>query len=303
MKRHVALFLLILLTSVAGVALDSPSQTDTPFQSDNMSENVDEGRDIQIENHLDRNVTVHLNVTFNDVPECRNVEPPCGAPTEVVDVLQQDVTVPAQGEVTLSNMVRRIGEYTIAAQLVNGSGEEDTVFDWRVSESHHGALITVTDTGVQTTQAVESGPVPDPEPPADQYTFDTDTGRIVVSKTNAACLASNEDGRVTGERVDDTGERYSIGIGGYVAAATPCSVLVPEVSEQGGRIVVNIRTEPSGEPCTQCVGKLHYRVGGNLEENFTLEIQHEGETQTVIARPQRGGLFAFLSFLINLLSF
>lgn len=319
MRKTIVVAALMLILLIGGVAANAPRTVDgedsgssnenshevitleSSFQSDNASENVEKARDIHIENRLNQSRTVGMNVTYNDVPACRDMEPPCGMPIQVIDVLQRTVTVPAHGEVVLSNVARRKGTYDIAVTSDNETGE---AFEWRISESHHDAKVSVTDTGIHVTQAVESGPAPRPAP-EDEYTFETSSGTLTVSKTNSACLSGNEEGQITGTQVNDVGERYSIGIGGYVTGDTPCDVLVPEISEEGDRIILNIRTRSGTEPCSQCLGKLHYHIGGNLDEEFRLKIQHDGETMKTVERPatRNGMLSSLQQFLSRLWPF
>lgn len=138
-----------------GVVTRTPQPTpeegtpELPYVSSNASENVDDPRDIRIENRANDTIGYRLTVTAIETPECRGYTPPCGQPSRQITILERTEKLPAHVTRTIEDVVAKKGVYTIEIEVEApvGGGSRRMVtksFEWRVDEYHHDAVITIT---------------------------------------------------------------------------------------------------------------------------------------------------------------
>lgn len=87
---------------------------DLPYRADDPAENVDEPRDLVVENRANETVGYLLELEYLEIPECRNETPPCEMPTREVGVLQDTGKLRAGGSERFTDVAARRGQYTVA---------------------------------------------------------------------------------------------------------------------------------------------------------------------------------------------
>lgn len=138
-----------------GVVTRTPPPTpddqtpELPYASSNASENVDDPRDIRIENQATDTIGYRLAVTYTETPECRRYTPPCGQPSRRITILDRTEKLPSNVTRTIEDVTMRTGTYTIEieVEVPVGGGSRRTITksaEWRIDDHHHDAVITIT---------------------------------------------------------------------------------------------------------------------------------------------------------------
>lgn len=128
--------------STAGVVTRTTATTRTtttpalPYESADAAENVDEPRDLRVENRVGDTVGVRLAVTYEESP----------GEVTVVERLEK---VRECRNLTVEDVAARQGTYSlrVEAQVPDGDGSRTTItrtFDWRVDADHGDAVVVVT---------------------------------------------------------------------------------------------------------------------------------------------------------------
>lgn len=104
--------------------------------------------------------------------------------------------------------------------------------------------------------------------------------RATVEQRDSACRSDPVDTAVDSMQSSEQADNgYNVTWTGHIETADPCHTVRHTVEQAGpDRYVVNVTTESSGEPCSQCVGKVSYDASFMARGEHTLEIQHDGET-------------------------
>lgn len=141
----------------SGIVTESPDPTPTtepdielPYASEDPTENVDTPRSLGIHNAGDEVNGYHVQVVYHDEPDCLDATPPCGEPTEEVEILDQNGKLRPGTDMTVSELATRTGAYSISAsaEVPAGDGSRTTVtdsFDWTLDESSGNLTIRITD--------------------------------------------------------------------------------------------------------------------------------------------------------------
>lgn len=139
---------------------DDSSSVSLPLTSDNESRNVEDPRDLTIENAGNGTAGYNVTVVATLPPDCRDAEPPCGMPDRPVTVFQKSGKLQPGESRSFEDLIARHGEYqlVVGAELPNGENDRRTVrktFEWRISAAAHGAFAFIDDDELTVTQAVE----------------------------------------------------------------------------------------------------------------------------------------------------
>lgn len=148
--------------STAGVVTSTATTTRTtttpslPYAADDPAANVEEPRDLRVENRVNDTVGYRLSVTYSETPACRNETPPCGMPNVDVEVLNRLEKLPEGRILTVTDVAARTGTYElrVEAEVPAGDGSRRTItesFDWRVDEQHGDAVVVITADDVRLT--------------------------------------------------------------------------------------------------------------------------------------------------------
>lgn len=113
---------------------------DLPYRADDPGENVDEPRDLILENRGNGTAGYMLELEYLEIPECRNETPPCEVPAREVGVLQATGKIRAGGTERFADLAARRGEYTVAltAEVPVENGSLQTLrgsMHWTVDEA------------------------------------------------------------------------------------------------------------------------------------------------------------------------
>ncbi|MEF8775169.1 MAG: hypothetical protein V5A43_01540 [Haloarculaceae archaeon] len=108
-------------------ATDQP--VDLPYRGDDPGENVDDPRDLVVENRGNATAGYRLELEYLEIPECRNETPPCGMPTREVAVLRETGKIRAGGTERFADVAARRGQYTVAvaAEVPTANGSLRTL--------------------------------------------------------------------------------------------------------------------------------------------------------------------------------
>lgn len=134
----------------------TPGTVALPFTSSDPAENVDEPRDLRIENHGDEVNGYAVRVTYTEVPECRSYTPPCGEPERTVTLVSRTAKLRPGKVVTIADVAVKTGTYTVTVDaMVPGANDSrrtirETV-EWPVDDRHGDAVIRITDDAVNVT--------------------------------------------------------------------------------------------------------------------------------------------------------
>jgi len=128
-----------------------------PLRSDNESRNVEDPRDLTVENTGDETNGYNVTITAMIEPACRDSTPPCMAPAKEVVVFQEVGKLQPGKSVTFENLIARHGEYdlTVEADLPQGESSRQTItktVGWQIDDDHGNLAVTITDEDIQTTQ-------------------------------------------------------------------------------------------------------------------------------------------------------
>lgn len=136
------------------------TETDTvtlPLTSDDESRNVEDPRDLTIDNEGAEVVGYNVTVVATLAPDCRDADPPCGMPDRPVVVFHETGKLEPGESRTVGDLIARHGDYEIAVE-VDLPDEDDgrrtvtDTFEWRVGEKYFDVFVTVDD-GVSITQS------------------------------------------------------------------------------------------------------------------------------------------------------
>lgn len=121
-----------------------------PYSAENQSRNVDEPRDIHLVNDDTETNGFTVTVNYTDTPECREVTPPCGEPSEEITILQRSVKLGPTTEQTIPDVIARKGTYslTVDAEVRADNGTRTTLtksVEWTINDTQGNAVVTVTE--------------------------------------------------------------------------------------------------------------------------------------------------------------
>lgn len=147
-------------TSRSGLVTRTPEPTrtdtgvDLPYRSEDPTENVDEPRDVVVENRGSETNGYHVEVEYLLVPDCRDATPPCEMPTKEVGVLGERGKLRPGATKRFEDVVARRGHYTVtvSADVPADDGSRRTVrarTQWTLDADAPDVHVVITDDDVR----------------------------------------------------------------------------------------------------------------------------------------------------------
>lgn len=130
---------------------DAAPIVDLPLWSTNLSDNVDDPRDLSVTNRGEQRLRYNVTVVGTFTPDCRYDEPACGKPDYRSAVFQRRATLGPGDTDTFANIVARHGTYDVIVTArppgSNGDSTRETGI-WRVFFDGGDALVRIGDGSV-----------------------------------------------------------------------------------------------------------------------------------------------------------
>ncbi|MEF8974872.1 MAG: hypothetical protein V5A21_01410 [Halapricum sp.] len=131
-----------------------------PLTSDDESRNVEDPRDLTIENTGSETAGYNVTIVATLPPECQDAEPPCGMPDRPVVIFHETGKLPPGESLTYEDLIARHGEYDVTVETelsaaVDDSSTPTDSFEWRIAEQYFDAFVTISDDSVEITQSAK----------------------------------------------------------------------------------------------------------------------------------------------------
>lgn len=143
----------------------APPGDQLPFVSEDPAENVEDPRDIVLENRGTGTNGYTLQVEYLAVPDCREATPPCDVPAREVAVLSDTRKLPPNATHRYADVAGRLGDYTVSvrADLPGSGGSREAVLagtNWDVDAAAPDVHVLITDEAVRFLAPGDSGEEP-----------------------------------------------------------------------------------------------------------------------------------------------